>query len=73
MVAMDAVANQISTADNTFRELVQVEDNLKTIQKLCDNAQCTKTMTWTLIMVLLLVLFLLRKKLQVDSSITGNK
>lgn len=34
MVAMDAVTNQVNNADKTFRELIQVEDNLKTIQKL---------------------------------------
>lgn len=34
MVQLDAMKNQVSTAEQTFRELVQVEDNLKTIQKL---------------------------------------
>ena len=33
-VQMEALKTQLSTADQTFRELVQVEDNLKTIQKL---------------------------------------
>lgn len=34
MVQLDAMKNQVSTAEQTFRELVQVEDNLRTIQKL---------------------------------------
>lgn len=34
MVQLEAMKNQVSIAEQTFRELVQVEDNLKTIQKL---------------------------------------